>query len=349
MNVGQIKVFCWLSAVLLTGFLSFYVWNFVRHLEQLRRAPDTDKIRAALEESEPPKIKAQDLVAYADVTRLFLQSCQNCKSNPNCHHMNWTGKIVIPAATTTAAAPEKPAAVPVKDLIRVLMVQVDLSDRKQSFVFIRYTSKSGLQNTGSPPGFLLHEGDHLSPPHDKAHIETIGADGVVFAFDDAGREKETLGPAEFDAKTQIVQVSPDGVVLPSLKSSITRGKIAPFDPAHTTAIGRDKYVLGHDDMKYLNDNYAAELANHIRWERHQDPRTGKYDGIEIKEVAPGSLAEAHGAQEGDVIKSINGHPVTSVQEAITYAKTNAGKFTTWEIVVDSQGKTKTITYTTPQQ
>lgn len=349
MNIGQIKILSWLGAVLLTGFLSFYVWSFVRHLEQLRRPPEVEKIRSALEEGEPTKAKAQDLVAYADVTRLFLLSCQNCKSNPNCHHMNWTGKVVVPVVAETKAALEAPPLIPVKDLIRVLMVKVDFSDAKNSTVFLKYTSKSGLTNPGTPPGFLMREGDHLSPPHNKVVIESIDSEGVTFAFEESGREKETLVPAEFDLKASIVQVSPGGVILPKLDSKITRGKAAPFNPARTIAIGKDRYMLGREDMQYLNDNYAVVLSEQVRFDRHQDPHTGKYDGIELKEVAPGSLAEQHGAQQGDIIKSINGHPVTSVNEAITFAKNNSGKYTTWDIVVESHGQTKTITYQSPQQ
>jgi hypothetical protein len=349
MNIGQIKILSWLGAVLLTGFLSFYVWSFVRQLEQRRRPPEIEKIRAALEENEAPKAKAQDLVAYGDVTRLFLLSCGNCKTNPNCHHMNWTGKVIVPVAPEAKLAPTAPVLIPVKDLVRVLMVKVDFSDPKNSTAYLKYTPKSTLTNTGSPPGYEMHEGDHLSPPHDKILIESINAEGVTFAFEGGGREKETLVPAEFDLKSPIVQVSPNGVVLPTLSSKIKTGKAAPFNPAHTVPIGKDKYLLGREDMKYLNENYADVLSTQVRWDRHQDPHTGKYDGIELKEVVPGSLAAQHGAQEGDVIKSINGHPVTGVQEAITFAKNNSSKYTTWEIVVDSHGQTKTITYQSPQQ
>jgi hypothetical protein len=349
MNIGQIKILSWLGAVLLTSFLAFYVWTFVRGLEQIRRPPDAEKIRAALEESEPVKAKAQDLVAYADVTRLFLLNCKDCKGNPNCHHMNWTGKVAPPPVVEGDPDKPKPVLViPVKDLVRVLMVRVDMSDPKESIVFLKYTPKSGLKNTGTPPGYSLREGDKLSPPHDKIRVESIDAAGVTFAFDEAGREKETLVPAEFELKSGIAEVGPNGVVLPPLGSTIKRGQTVTFNPPHTVAIGKDKYILGREDMQYINENYA-QVINQVRWERHQDPHTGKYDGIELKEVVPGSLAAQHGAQEGDVIKSINGHPVTSVQEAITFAKNNSGKYTTWEIVVDSHGQTKTITYHSPQQ
>jgi C-terminal processing protease CtpA/Prc len=66
-------------------------------------------------------------------------------------------------------------------------------------------------------------------------------------------------------------------------------------------------------------------------------------------VAVGSIAERHGAQEGDVIKSINGHPVTSVQEAITFAKNHANEYTVWKIVVENKGKSRTVIYESPSQ
>jgi S1-C subfamily serine protease len=59
------------------------------------------------------------------------------------------------------------------------------------------------------------------------------------------------------------------------------------------------------------------------------------------------MAERHGAQAGDVIKSINGHTVNSTQEAITYVKTNSNKYTTWEVVIENKGKTRTVTYQSP--
>ena len=49
-------------------------------------------------------------------------------------------------------------------------------------------------------------------------------------------------------------------------------------------------------------------------------------------------------KEGDVIKSINGQPVNSVQEAISFVKVNKDKYSTWEVVVENKGKQRTVTY-----
>jgi hypothetical protein len=336
MNISQIKLLTWLCAALLTLGLSLYVFRFVTQLKEKQRPPDGAKIQALIEEIEPPKVKVDEVVTYADIKRLF-------------HEFNWTGRVIeAPVAAGAAPEPQAIEKTSVRDLVHLQMIKVDLGDPKNSSAFIKYKPKSGIQNSGTPPGFLLREGDALASPHDYAKIESITADGVTFVFREEGRDPETLTAEEFDISTAIVQVGPDGVRVPKSRSSIPRGEREPFRPERTTVFGANRYMLGSEDMAYLNENYAQVMARELRTARHQDPRTGKYDGIEIKEVAQGSIAERHGAQAGDVIKSINGHPVTSVNEAITFAKNNADQYTVWEIVVESKGKTKTIIYETPE-
>jgi len=349
MNIGQVKVFSWGAAGLLTAGLAVYVVLFVRDLESKRKPPEGSRIQAALEAAEPQKSKAADLVLYDDVKRLFLPSCESCKGNPDCRHLNWTGKPPPPPPSEpTPDGPEKPPVIPVAELVKLGMIQVDLSDRKLSRVWLKYRQRAGVQNTASAGGFLLREGDHLAAPHQYAKIETIDSTGVTFTFEDEGREPETVSADEFDLKTSIVQVDPNGVIMPQIKG-IPVSVAPPWRPNRTTEFGKNKFMLGTEDLVYANDNYPKILAEDVRTARHQDPRTGKYDGIEVQSVTPGSFAERHGAQEGDVIKSINGHPVTSVQEAINYAKMNANQFTTWEIVVERNGKLQTFHYQSPQQ
>ncbi|HEV8111286.1 MAG TPA: PDZ domain-containing protein [Planctomycetota bacterium] len=349
MNIGQIKILSWGAAGLLTTGLGLYVAVFVRDLESKRKPPDAAKIQAALEAAEPAKPKAADLVPYEDIRRLFLPSCEHCKENPHCRHLNWTGKPPPPpAAPTNPDVDVKPPVVAIAELVRIGMIQADLSDSKLSRVWLKYRPKASVQNNAPAGGFLLREGDHLVSPYQYARIETINSQAVVFAFDDANREAETITPDEFDLKSTIVQVDPDGVIMPKI-TGIPRGSQMPWRPNKTTEFGQNKFMLGLEDVAYANDNYAKILAEDIRTGRHQDARTGKYDGIEIQAVSAGSFAERHGAQEGDIIKSVNGHPVTSVQDAINYAKMNANQFTTWEIVIERNGKLQTFYYHSPQQ
>ena len=48
-----------------------------------------------------------------------------------------------------------------------------------------------------------------------------------------------------------------------------------------------------------------------------------------------------------MIKSINGTPVTQLSEAITFVKNNKDKYSTWEVVVENRGQTRTVIYETP--
>jgi hypothetical protein len=349
MNIGQVKILSWGSAGLLAGGLGLYVFLFITDLEQKRSLPNGKDVEKVLEAVQPVKAKASDLVSYEDIRRLYLPSCERCKDNKSCRHLNWTGKAPPPPPTAQEPTePVKPPKVPVAELIRIAMVQVDLAGPSQSFVFMKYRPKAGVQSAGAAGGFVLHEGDRLASPHDGIRVEKIAAEGVAFAFDEEGREGEIVTPSEFDLKTMIVQVGPDGVVMPKV-AGIPKGDFAPWRPAQTKAFGQNRYMLGTEDIAYANEHYAEIVANDVRTARHQDKRTGKYDGIEIKAVTPGSYVERHGGQEGDIIKSINGHPVTSVQEAINYAKMNANQFTTWEVVIERNGKLQTLYYQSPQQ
>lgn len=348
MNIGQVKILSWGSAGLLAGGLGLYVFLFIRDLDLKRSIPDGKNVQTVLEAVQPVKAKASDLVSYEEIRRLFLPSCERCKGDPTCRHLNWTGKAPPPPETTLEPTEAiKPPKIPVAELIRIAMVQVDLANSAQSFVFLKYRPKASIQATGAAGGFVLHEGDRLAPPHQGIRVENISSEGVAFAFDEEGREPETVSPSEYDLKTMIVQVGEDGVMLPMI-GVIPRADSAPWRPTMTKAFGQNRYMLGTEDIAYANDNFAQILAEDVRTARHQDKRTGKYDGIEVKAVTPGSYAERHGAQEGDIIKSINGHPVTSVQEAINYAKMNANQYTTWEIVIERNGKLQTFYYQSPQ-
>src|SRR5690242_16360830 len=166
MNIGQVKLLTWATASLLTLALAVYVGLFVRQLESKRRPPDPAKIQAALDAAEPVKPKAADLVLYDDVRRLYLPSCERCKDNKTCRHLNWTGRPPPPPeAPATAEVDPKPPVVPVADLLTVAMIQVDLSDRKLSRAWVKYKAKSGVQNNAAAGGFWMREGDHLASPH----------------------------------------------------------------------------------------------------------------------------------------------------------------------------------------
>lgn len=334
MNIAQTKAIAWTAAALLTAGLGVYVWSFVSKLEVIRAPPDAETVRAHLTGVPLPPVKNDGQVKYEDVRRLF-------------HDLNWTGQVVVaPKEQEVEKVDLAPEVVPVRDLVRIQSVQVDFGDPAGSRVFLRYKPKAQVVNTGLG-GFLLAIGEPLSKPHDGIKIDAIGTDGVTFSFADPARAKETLFPAEFDARAQIVQVGPDGIVMPPANAGIPvrAGKV--FVPGKTTPLGSGRYMLGTEDLQMASENYLEILSNDVRLRQHRDPRTGRYDGIEIDDVTPGSFAERHGATKGDVVKSINGHAVNSTQEAISFVKNNKDKYSTWEVVIENKGKTRTVTYESP--
>jgi len=131
------------------------------------------------------------------------------------------------------------------------------------------------------------------------------------------------------------------VILPSTPKIPTAAQSRPrVVPRETTLIGEDRYLAGLDDREIFQKDYSKILAE-LRFKQHHDPKNGKPDGVEIKDVPKGSFGAKYGAKAGQIIKSINGHAVTSVNEGISYAKQNADKYDLWVIVYEEQGKEKT--------
>lgn len=348
MNIGQIKIISWTSAGVLTLGLSFYVWDYVAHMAARNQMPDPKKVKQVLEDVEPAKVKADEVVPYSDIKRLFHTTCSEDKTNPNCRHLNWTGK----EKEKVVAGPETPTEAPkvkVDELVSVLMIKADMADRKSSSIFFKYKNKAtnvGLNNNGPAGGFLLREGEHLGAPYDKVRLDEITGEGAWFAFEGEDRPREKLAPGAFDVVGP-VPVGANGPIMPKAGSLIPSVKEQPFSLTRTSKIGSNAWQIGTEDAKYFEEHYTEELTRNVRTSRHQDPRTGKYDGITIDSVTAGSAAAAHGAQEGDVIKSINGQPVTSVSEAVQYVKTHSDQTNTWEVVIESKGITKTVVYHSP--
>ena len=100
-------------------------------------------------------------------------------------------------------------------------------------------------------------------------------------------------------------------------------------------------------MKLLRAVAARGAGHEVAALDHRDPRTGRKDGIQVLDVQPDSVAAQHGLSNGDVIKSINGHKVTSVSGAIKYVKANANTTPTWVAVLERQGRDVTIIYNSP--
>jgi hypothetical protein len=227
------------------------------------------------------------------------------------------------------------------------MIQEDTTDPSNSSVFLAYELASQVRDP-RPTDCYLQTSENLKEPLDYIRIEKISAlEGVTFSFEDETRAHETLLPQAFQA-SPIVVVDATGVRVRERLGIPDAPEPEVWRPERTHMRGKNEFVLGHEDMADLGQNFAEILSREVTTSRHRNPQTGHHDGIQVTGVRQGSIAARHGAQDGDVIKSINGEPVTSVPEAITYVKNNADRFTRWEIVVENKGRERTMVYNSPE-
>ena len=86
-----------------------------------------------------------------------------------------------------------------------------------------------------------------------------------------------------------------------------------------TATGDDQFSVKRDLIdRYTGDLEAAAKLAWVGW--HRDPR-GDIDGFKVKRIQCGSVLHQAGFRNGDVVRTVNGKPVTTIPQAlIAYRK-----------------------------
>lgn len=327
MNVPTIKLLCWLTSASLTLGLVVFLWFWFEPEQfERRRVPvDPEFVRSVLEE---------DLEVAPDVKQGLGYEQQ---VRPSFINLNWTGKqkVLVRQVDSQPEQQTQPKHRPIADVLRIMLIQVDVNDPGGSLVYVTFLADGLEANLGV--------GDTLPAPNDYAVVHAIRLTGVEFSFKDESRPNETVMPKALGDESLIVRVGEDGVRRP-LERKIPRATpTANANPAQTQLIARNNYLLGTEDVEYFGQNYPAILTNEVTTRTYRDEQ-GRRAGIEIQSVQSGSIAARHGAQAGDILISINGHPVTSEQEAIQFVKNNAEKYSVWEVVIERLGRQETIVY-----
>jgi hypothetical protein len=335
MNITQIKLFFWLAAAATGAGLGWIVKDFVQNHKTIAEPPSNEVMKETVDTvPEPPKPKT-DLVDYNRVLVTLKD-------------LNWTGTPPPPPPPEPGPDDDvqrAPPVTPVSEILGVLFITQDTSRPERSFVLVGYKSGALAADPGSA---TLRAGDSLPDPHADISVVEILAQGVVFTFADEERENETVGPPEFAVDSPIVFVATGDIVIQPVVQQFNTSVYVSW-PDQTRAIGRDQYQLGTDDQEYLRENWSEVLARDVRSGKWKNPATGRYEGIELKGLSKNAYASKYGLGEGDVIKSINGHPVSSQAEAISFVKTESKDKTIekWYVVVSSMGKDKTIVVHSP--
>jgi hypothetical protein len=341
MKPARAKLASWTVAALLGTALCLYVaWNISTFPGRARNV-STEKMAQVLNNTpEIVKGGSDSLVDYAQVRASMIDYAWNAPPPAK----------VEPRAAEVAEV--LPTAQSVDKLVKVLGYSVDAAIPENSKAILKYLPESKVRPPREAQGRVVKEGtlklvgQRLDDPIDHLRIVSITEAGVEFGFDDPGRATETLLPADFDLSTRMEYV--DLAELRSPPAAIQIPVRETGAPTTTVQIGQGRFRIGTEDAAVIAEDYARILSEEVRTRRHKDPTTGRYDGLEITSVAPGSIVARHGAQSGDVIKSINGHEVTSQSEAITFVKANAEMYDKWEVVVSNKGQERTVTFYPPE-
>jgi hypothetical protein len=337
MNTVRLKLLTWTIAGALGLALVVYIALFLRQRDQLMAPISQDRMAKVLHDVPEPPARVENIV-------------DRDKFETALRKFDWTGK-----PPEKPVEVEKPAEVvktgpdPIEKFVKLRGIKVDADTPENGEVVFKYLSDARVTTVTSTDGTVRKQvGAKLDTPLDYIHIESITDAGVEFAFADTKRAHEFLTTNDFSLEGGYVLIGDDVLPVQVSRSSIPASPRVRGPQPKTEMISPNKFRLGFEDVQYINDNYSDILAKEVSYTRHRDPNTGKFDGIEVKTVKPDSTASKHGVQSGDVIKSINGHSVTSTSEAIQFVKTHQDQFDTWEVEITNKGQTRTVTYMSPQ-
>ncbi len=328
------KTFTWVAAAVLGAALAWKVTDFLRRKPELERAisgEELERVVKGVEEPEPPR---DDRVEVKSLNRVF-------------HTMNWTGKEDPKLDVSPAQEEKTKQVIAIAELLHVLVLQVDTVEPKASLAYVRFLDPQLQKSQTELEHRLLRVDERLAAPHDYARVDSITVDGVRFAFDDEAREAEIVPPvAPPQARAVIVVV--DKAVMPEKGESRiwTNPNPKPWNPKVTQQITANEWQIGSETAQLVDRDYSRILAEDLQYRRALD-KNGKIIGLQITKVAADSIPAQHGVTEGEIVKSINGHPVTSVSEAVSFVKQNASTTNAWVVEFEKQGKTFTRIYRSP--
>jgi hypothetical protein len=342
MKSAQIKVLVWSVAVAVGALVIGYVALFFLHRNEYLRSVPTTRM-------------GEILAQVADVPRTTENIVSVDLVERGLKRYDWTAKPPPPKVEApVAAGPEEAPKEMVEKLISIRGIRFDAEAPLSSEVVFKYLSEAKVvPPNAAPDGSTLKlVGENLDGRLNQIQIAAIYPGAVEFAFlNETGREHEFVGPDEYEWESRYTnlhgeaprssQVALDAFIRPAGNQ--------PAVALQTQLISPNRFRLGAQDIAFIDENFPEIMTKEVTIRQHKDPKTKRVDGIEVTKVAPGSIAERHGVQEGDVIKSINGHPVSSKEEAILFVKNNKDKYTEWVVEVWNKGQLRTITYYPPKK
>lgn len=340
MNAARIKALLWLVSLSIAGYLGWYVYSFVQIRDALRRGVPMEEQEALLGSIPVPEPPKDDIVAYDAIRTVF-------------HQMNWTGEVKAAGGPPQGSEQPKPKlATPVSELLSVVLIQVDPQNPPTNLAVVRFKDPKLQMTVKTMEDAVLRPEEKLPAPYEHVQVKRIEVEGVTFAFtDDAERAEETIAPLPYPSDDfGIVMVGPEGPLEPAKKASdIVRNENYPsFRPLVTQQVRSNEYLIGTQTAAEVEQDYSRILSQDVSYQPYRNPKTREIEGLRITYVRGDSVVANHGISAGEILKSINGHTVKSVSDAIAYVKQAADTTDTWVALFEKQGKEFTRTYKSPE-
>ncbi len=147
-------------------------------------------------------------------------------------------------------------------------------------------------------------------------------------------------------QTQVVRVGQPSTMMgdgPSTRGGRKNWAGQPYDPENfrrTRRVSeggdREMWEVDGDESEWLNQNFEAALGQ-------CQYRPSAAGGLEITYIEEGSVGTLRGLKQGDVIRSINGTPIKSIED-LRKIQGKSGRATTMNLVLDRAGAPYTIVY-----
>ena len=328
MNIQNIKALSWVAALGMGGYLGYEVWHFLENRPVYQDYVRQDELEAVLRDGieEPEEIR-REVVDSKEIMAVF-------------HKMDWTGKpepvkpvVVQQKDTQVKRGPDR---TPVEQLLEIQLVQVDKGNPENSLAIVKYLHKELKARHTAPGEKILKTGQALTGKFAHVSVKEIQPDGLVFTFDDEEREDELLespvwvpsGPGIAYVTEETKQVRTANPRIPTLTN------YRPTSVKETRQVNRDTWQIGTESARQIGESYSTILSRDIDYRVARDPRDGSVKGLQITKVAAGSVPAQHGVSSGEILKSINGHKVTSVSDAVSYVKRESDTTEEWIAVFE---------------
>jgi hypothetical protein len=186
-----------------------------------------------------------------------------------------------------------------------------------------------------------------------AVVERIQRDGIFFSFRShkglflayvivSQGSRQRPGPSRTGRGVSVRSgnpLRPGQGITPGPKGATSENA---YDKFTTRKISENQWQLDRREKDFIFQN-QAHIRAEARLAPHYNPKTAKADGVEIRGADKNTLVYKRGFRKADVIKSVNGVPVTGPQsiEALTKRFKNSRKVT---ITFERRGVTKTVTF-----